>query len=212
MFRKTTDQAIELPQIVYDYVHLDKFNRTLAEKLKASYEVFKDNEESMGAELMKIKMEAALEKAPFTARYALDLLEQDIKPLVIFSDHVESTENISEYLRSKGYRVPFITGAMPTEKRADLVNLFQDGKLDGICGTIGSCSTGINLTKANHTIFNDISWVPAYYEQAKKRVHRMGQKNKCFIHNIVAGPFDEMISKMINDKQKTINRVLTLVK
>ena len=76
-----------------------------------------------------------------------------------------------------------------------------------IVATIGAFSVGVNLTKANHLVFNDISWVPADNEQALKRIHRIGQERACTIHYVVGGHVDKFILDKVRSKMKIINSV-----
>jgi SNF2 family DNA or RNA helicase len=154
--------------------------------------------------ISKVKAGSALAKAPFTIDYAKSLHEETGSPIVIFCDHVESVQTIAAGLKNSAV----ITGATSMEKRNDIVNQFQAGKLTYLVATIGAASVGLTLTQANHLIFNSLSWVPANNAQAKKRIHRIGQKNICFVHLIAGSEVDKMIITSLQSKSAVIERIL----
>lgn len=163
-------------------------------------EAFKYFEET-GSVNSEAKVKSAVLKASLTAKYVKDLLEAD--KVVVFSDHVESCMMIA---RSLG--VPPITGGTSKMERARLGKEFQEGRMKYIVATIKSFSTGVNLTAANHLVFNDISWSPGDMEQAECRIVRLGQTRPCTIHRILASQQDEKILHTIEAKKETIRAVL----
>jgi len=71
-----------------------------------------------------------------------------------------------------------IDGSVPSEKRAELVNLFQnDEKCRVAILSITAASVGLTLTKAQTVIFAEYIWTPAIMVQAEDRAHRIGQIN-----------------------------------
>lgn len=145
---------------------------------------------------------SALLKAPSTAEYVENMLELG-ESVVVFTDHIKSAEEIAKLLGA-----PCITGAMPSDKRHDLVVAFQAGKINCIVATIGAMSTGVTLTKARHLVFNDLSWSHSENIQAEKRIHRIGQDACSFAHYMLGSPTDAHIMKTLILKAETILRVL----
>lgn len=133
-------------------------------------------------------------------------LMMDLKPVVVFSDHVKPVEMME--LELSRYRVRKITGEVSSDKRQDAVDLLNNGQLDVLICTIGSASTGFNLTASSLLIFNDPSWVSTDMEQAKKRIHRIGAKKPCRIINVIGSKTDEHIYQMLAKKDKVINKVI----
>jgi Superfamily II DNA/RNA helicases, SNF2 family len=148
---------------------------------------------------------SALTKAPHTVEYVKDLLENGAGPLVVFTDHVESAKAIASAIPE----AQCITGQMLPTLRAGWVEMFQAGQLPVIVATIGSLSVGVTLTAARHLIFNDLSWIPSDNLQAEKRIHRIGQRNTCFIHYMEATETDAIIRKTLHDKLAAIEAVVT---
>lgn len=152
---------------------------------------------------IKAKTASAAIKAPATAAYCAELREGGSGPLLIFSDHVESTETLAKALGGLA-----VTGKTPPEERGRIVERFQRGEIEILAATIGSLSVGVTLTAARHVVFNDLSWVPADNLQAEKRIHRIGQKDACFAHYIETTPTDRYIKKTLFEKLETIQRVM----
>jgi len=156
----------------------------------------------------KTKVAAAVAKAEFTAKYIVDMIAEDVGPILVFSDHIAPCKEIYDRLTAKTIGCKVVTGEMAAEQRADIYSEFQKGKCPVLIATVGSSSTGINLTRASHTVFNDIPWAASDLQQAVKRIHRLGQDKTCVIHHIHLGPFDQMIWKIVTSKQTTADRVL----
>ena len=150
------------------------------------------------------KANSALVKAPATAEYCKNMIDEGSGPLVIFTDHVQPAYLIAEKIKGAIH----ITGQTAMATRADVVALFQRGKVPALVATIGSLSVGVTLTAARHVVFNDLSWVPSDNLQAEKRVHRIGQKDACFAHYIDGTETDKHIRKTLFAKLETIEKVV----
>lgn len=148
------------------------------------------------------KAEAALKKVPFTVKYVKDLLEQ-IECVPIYTDHVESAKALAAAFETEA-----ITGAMPAARRAEIGREFQEGKRRVLVATIKSFSTGISLTRANNLVLSDYSWVPGDIEQTIYRIHRRDQTRTCLIHRILGSPQDQQILNAVEEKIKTISKVV----
>jgi len=153
------------------------------------------------------KKNSAIAKAHFTAEYVHSALESGNGPVVVFSDHRDPVSNIHRELSEK-WRVASIMGGDSMAARTSLVDKFQKGELDVIVATVGSASVGITLTRSNLIVFNDIPWVPASLDQARKRIHRISQDRSSRCVYIVGSKIDSQIIQTIKAKMKVINQVL----
>lgn len=147
------------------------------------------------------KAKSALLKAQYTSEYCKNLSEQ-VGPLVVYSDHVASTEEIAKKL---GVRA--ITGATSAKERERIKNEFMSGQTNYIVATIGSFSTGVTLTRACNMVFNDYPWEPGSLTQAKKRIDRIGQTKPCVYHFLLASEQDELILEAIEEKERVIDKL-----
>ena len=156
-----------------------------------------------------IKIKCALRKVAHTISLAEDLVNQGEK-VVIFSDNREPVLTIVKGLKDKGIAADYILGGMDTGVRQRLVDAFQESNaIMVLVGSIGAMGTGLNLTAARHMIFNDMSWVPAYQSQARKRIDRIGQERKVTITNMLSGQFDQSLMRKLNNKIKNISEIVS---
>lgn len=199
--RRLASEVLELPKIVRKNVMIrNKENPELKEAWTQFEMGFKD------AHLMKSKAESAMLKAEFTAKYVKDLVEQG-EQVVVFTAHLAPVPILIECLR-KVCAVSVITGEVKSDNRHRIVKGFQEGEYKVLIATIGSASTGFTLTAARHLVFNDLDWVPANNAQAEKRIHRIGQEEKCVIHYIFGSKVDEVIGNSLRAKQEVLDQVL----
>jgi len=190
----TVDQVLkDLPEITRKHVDLG-FSPS-----KEMLELFEEYQKSPKANI-QAKAASALLKAPKTAAYCLDIINEAVGPIIIFTDHVES----AKYIHSQIEGSVLCTGQVPTPVRMGIVKKFQEGGYPAIVATIGSLSVGVTLTAARHVIFNDMSWTPADNQQAEKRIHRIGQKSACFAHYIHGSQTDFHIYRLLEEKLKAI--------
>lgn len=114
---------------------------------------------------------AALAKGniPAMLEYIEDQEEQGT-PLVVFSAHLAPLDALKD---REGWGV--ISGETSLEKRQQIVDDFQAGKLKGVALTIRAGGVGLTLTHAWKVLFVDLDWVPGWNSQAEDRVCRIGQ-------------------------------------
>lgn len=197
--RKKTD-VLELPEVVEKQVIVDYKESPL---LLREYEAFNGMVESAES---SVKAESARLTAPFTAEYVRDLLEQEVGPIVVFTDHRGPIPIILDSL--KEYKIAVIQGGVSDKKREAIKEAFQRGEYDVLIATVGAFSTGVTLTRACHMVFNDLPWVPSALRQAIDRIHRIGQESICFIHYIMGPVVGKKILRSLKEKMRTIKRIL----
>lgn len=154
-----------------------------------------------------LKADLARAKVKHTCAYALEIVEQG-EPVVIFSDHLVPVEEISKFFTKKGIVNVSMTGKTLPHKREDYVSAFQSGEVQVLIATIGSSSVGYTMTRARNLIFNDYPWVPSDIDQARKRIHRIGQVNRCVIHMVLGSKVDKRILETVKSKKLTIEKVI----
>jgi SWI/SNF-related matrix-associated actin-dependent regulator 1 of chromatin subfamily A len=118
-----------------------------------------------------------------------------------------SANRIHENLNAKDIKSYCITGQVKDILRQDYIASFQNGKAKVLVATIGAASTGFTLTAARHLVFNDLPWVPADIDQARKRIHRVGQARGCVIHYMLGSPVDLYIKDKLLAKRKTLRSI-----
>ena len=196
--RKRTKDVIDLPEVTEIPIR-SECKKSYETNLKAAFELFEQDHKDPA--YMSMKRANALAKVKDTIKLAKDIIEQDDK-VIIFTDHVASAEVIA-----KDLKCDLVTGKVSAEKRGEIVSNFQSGDSFAIVATIGSLSTGVNLTNANRMIFNDLPFVPTDLEQAKARIYRIGQEKKCFYYYVFNSEFDMKLKEMIARKNRDIKKV-----
>jgi len=194
--RFRSKDVLDLPDSIDIIVPVD--SQECPELLDAFNSFAKDNTSVLPA----IKAKAALAKAALTIEYVKTLLEQDLQ-VVVYSDHVEAAETMAKKLGTTA-----ITGKTDMNVRTRMGEYFQSGKLKVLVATIGSFSTGVDLQSGFNMVFNDFPWVSGVLEQAKFRIKRVGQKERCVFHYIVGSAQDEIILNRLEDKSNTIKAVV----
>ena len=184
----------DLPPISYkDILISDSPNQ----KLLAAFNSFFDGEDS---HLVRpdIKVQAAMQKVPFTIKYVENLVET-VDCCLIYSDHKEPVKAIAAH-----FGVPAITGAMPANQRAQLVADFQAGRLKFICATIGSLKEGADLFRSKDIVLNDPCWIPGDLNQVMNRIRAIGEKDPRTVHRVMGSPQDSTIYEALEKKSEVI--------
>jgi superfamily II DNA or RNA helicase len=169
--------------------------------------------DAVGEYISTAKSNTAVAKCQQTAEFVKQLIREEKGPVVVFSDHVQSSKDLQTIIAqgdgSKGsrFRVALIIGETPMGNRSATVDKFQRGELDCLVGSIGACSTGITLTRSNIVVFNDLSWVPSRNMQALGRIYRISQARHCLSYTMVGGKMDKKIAEKLREKMKVIREI-----
>lgn len=196
--RMKSKDVINLPEttdIDVKVKETSKFDKEMEELLNENLEV---NNEAY----MLVKKNNAIAKCSYTIKLASEIIENGEK-VVIFTDHVRAADEIAGALG-----VEAITGKVEAGKRAERVQAFERSESPlALVATIPALSVGVNLTSASYMIFNDLPFVPADLDQAKKRIHRIGQSKKCFYYYVYISDLDRKLQQMIYGKRKVIEAI-----
>lgn len=195
--RIKTEDALDLPPVTYIDTLVSETQDT---KLMDAFNAQHGSEESDGVD-PRAKAESAFNKTPFTIQYARNLLEQE-DCILIYSDHVAASEALA-----KEFGVVALNGSVPAHRRMEIAKRFQEGGGHVLVATIGALSEGVTLTRSSHLILNDYPWVPGNMEQVVRRIARLSQTKKCFVHRILGSPQDSKILDILESKQNTIDKV-----
>lgn len=124
--------------------------------------------------------------------------------IVLISNYTSTLDLFEKMCRARGYGSLRLDGTMNINKRAKLVDRFNDPEGDEfvflLSSKAGGC--GINLIGANRLVLFDPDWNPAADQQALARVWRDGQKKDCFVYRFIAtGTIEEKIFQRQSHKQ-----------
>lgn len=131
-----------------------------------------------------------------------DLLSQG-KKVVIFARFTAEITAIRQLLEDQGVDYAYIAGEVKQEKRGPEVERFQeDRECRVFIAQTRTAGLGITLTAADTAIFYSLDYSFGDYDQARCRIHRIGQKNKCtYIHLLAKHTVDSKILRALKEKR-----------
>ena len=115
--------------------------------------------------------------------------------IVVFSTFVEMLKKLKESLDALGWNYTTFVGSMSMkERQASLDRFNTDETCNILLMSTKAGNVGLNLTCASTVILSEPWWNPFVDEQAMDRVHRIGQKRKTVIYQMVSkGTIEERI-------------------
>ena len=154
---------------------------------------FLGNDETAAVEQVSAAKLSALEDI-------LDGAVAEGKKLVIIARFIPEITAICKLLEKRGLRYSCITGEV--KNREAQVSQFQnDSEVMAFVGQIATAGLGITLTAASTMVFYSLDYSMSNFEQAKARIHRMGQKNSCtYLYLVARGTVDEKVLRALADK------------
>lgn len=109
-----------------------------------------------------------------------NLVESTDERLIVFYNFNEELYRMKTIIEQLEKPISIVNGSVKDfeayENQSDSVILLQ----------YQAGSKGLNLQKANKMIFFTLPQSPEDFEQAKKRIHRIGQANNCFYYYLIA--------------------------
>jgi len=101
-------------------------------------------------------------------------------PLVVWTHHHAVTLALVDALNASditwpGDGVSVIDGTVDHERRAEIVDRFQDGQVPVLICSIQAAGVGITLTRSREALFVETDWTPAMVLQAEDRCVTDGQ-------------------------------------
>jgi SNF2 family DNA or RNA helicase len=132
-----------------------------------------------------------------------EMYENPDDAMIIFAHHKPMMEAIQKTLLA--LMVPYfvIDGSVSAKKRASGIAEFQDpkSKLRAAVISIQAGGAGINLHRANHVLFTEITCSPSNNLQAECRAHRLGQKKQVTsTYFLMKHSIEELLIAMIKKK------------
>jgi superfamily II DNA or RNA helicase len=116
--------------------------------------------------------------------------------LVIASNFISTLNTIEPIIKAAGHQFLRIDGSVASDKRQNIVDLFNnENSAFSVCLiSVKAGGVGLNLIGANRLLLFEPDWNPATDAQAIGRVWRVGQKKEVFIYRLVcASSIEESI-------------------
>ena len=154
---------------------------------------FIGNDETTSVEQVSAAKLSALEDI-------LDGAAAEGKKLVIIARFLPEIKAICKLLEKRGLRYAYITGEV--KNREEQVEQFQkEPEVMAFVGQIATAGMGITLTAASTMVFYSLDYSMSNFEQAKARIHRVGQRMPCtYLYLVARGTVDEKVLLALKDK------------
>lgn len=138
----------------------------------------------------------------------LDTAMAEDKKLVIMARFVAELDAIQELLEKKKIGYAAVRGGVK-DREEEIRRFRHDENCRVFMGQIAAAGLGITLTAASAMVFYSLDYSMSNFEQAKARIHRAGQKEKChYIYLVCKGTID---CKVLYALQKKVNLAKMLV-
>jgi SWI/SNF-related matrix-associated actin-dependent regulator 1 of chromatin subfamily A len=214
MLRRLKEEVLkDLPALRYETIEVNGLSATLTKQLDAALAKIAPQLESAervanstaGLEsipfelISKVGTAVALAKIPAMLQMVEEHEEAD-EPLVVFSAHRAPVDALAD---REGWAV--ITGDTSHDRRTEIQDAFQAGKLKGVAATIQAGGVAVTLTRASRAVFVDRLYTPALNRQARDRIYRIGQDRGVLITTLVAEhALDRRVNELLTIKEQLI--------
>lgn len=205
MLRRLKSEVLtDLPPKTYAELEVPLRSKKLRRALDKMYDVWGDTLEEGDLppfeEFSKLRAELAEDRIPAMLEI-VESHEESETPLLVFSYHKAPIMALKD---REGWAT--ITGETSNERRDEIVEQFQAGELKGVGLTIRAAGVGLTLTRASHSLFVDLDWVPTWNTQAEDRIHRISQEsNFVLITRMYSNhPLDLHVHKLLAEKTALI--------
>lgn len=130
----------------------------------------------------------------------IDAAVSDGQKLVVMARFVAEMDDIEELLQKKKIGYAVVRGGV--KDRDEEVRRFQnDPDCTVFVGQIAAAGLGITLTSAHTMVFYSLDYSMSNFDQAKARIHRVGQKQNClYIYLIAKGTVDSRVLRSLRNK------------
>lgn len=134
-----------------------------------------------------------------------DILEFTEDTVLVFYNYRHDKERIMQRFQH------LIPRNLESEKD---IRDWNEGKVRLLLAHPASAGYGLNIQAGGHIIvWYGLPWNLELYQQANARLHRQGQKERVFIHHLLAdGTYDELVVKSLEQKDMEQKYLLEAVK
>lgn len=218
------EDYLQLPDIVYDDipVALDSASSKLYKKLEAEMLLTVDESTIdagtaavLSSKLLQLCNGAVYDDDKRVVEIhscKLDAFDELIEslngqPALVFYNFQHDKDRIKSRLSKTGLRIRELK---TPEDETD----WNNKEIDILLAHPASAAYGLNLQDGgNHVIWFGLNWSLELYQQANKRLHRQGQKQKVIVHHLsVVGGRDEDVVAALCEKGATQDRLIDSLK
>lgn len=198
-----TEEVINLPEQIDNVIEIK--NTTLYKKfVKDRLIEIKDKELVGDTSLTYMLYQRQLASQYNSNKFATlkDLMESTEDRLLIFYNFNDEMEQIKSLCKKLKKPFSVVNGEIKDlsnyEKENNSITLIQ----------YQAGAMGLNLQKANKIIYFGLTLSSELFEQSKKRIHRLGQKNTCFYYYLITkDSIEEKIYKTLLERKDFTNKL-----
>ena len=135
------------------------------------------------------------------------LEEAGRQPVIIWTCFRYEMVRVCEMLTEEYGEGCFRTLGGETKDKEEAISAFQQGGAQFLVANPQSAAHGLTFVNCSLQVFYSLDYSLERYEQAKARIHRAGQVNKCtYVHILARGTIDEKILEVLRGK-KDVNDI-----
>lgn len=142
----------------------------------------------------------------------IDLIKNAVSgghKILLFSQFTSMLSILEERMKAEKISFYTLTGSVNKEKRARMVEDFNNDDTSVFCISLKAGGTGLNLTSADIVIHYDPWWNLAVQNQATDRAHRIGQEHVVMVYRlIIEGTIEDNIVKLQEKKKELAEQIL----
>lgn len=209
---KAKDVLPELPSLTWGTLFLE--SKTL-KKILSSYteevqnylnQLIASPNKPFDSHMMRIRRLICEAKVEPVGQWLESFLESSHEKIVVFAHHLNALESLHQKFKKQSI---LLTGSVPTNKRGELVESFQqDSNIRIFFGQQTAANTAITLTAARRVLFLDQSFVPGENLQAASRCHRIGQHHPVIAQVVmIANSVDEKVESILLRKTQMLTEL-----
>ena len=218
------EDYLELPDIIYDNVpiELDTKSKKQYEELEKKMVLSLDTTDidvasaaALSGKLLQLSNGAIYDENRKVHEVHnckierfVELIEQlNGKPALVFYNFKHDLERMKKALVKSKLKV--VELKTPEDEKE-----WNKGNIDILLVHPASAAYGLNLQDGgNHVVWFGLNWSLELYQQANKRLHRQGQKEKVIVHHLITkGTRDEDVMKAIENKGNIQEELLQSLK
>ena len=144
------------------------------------------------------------------SRLLEELCLQSNHKVVVFSQWAMMTEMVESLVRSLGLGSVRLYGGIPTHKRGELMDKFQNDDSVQVFISTDAGGVGLNLQAGSALINLDMPWNPAVLDQRIARIHRLGQKKKVQVFILLAeDSYEQQVASLVKGKRDLFDNVIS---
>ena len=211
---------LELPEMVYDDIPVQLDTKAAAAYKKLERDMLLEVDENeitattaatLGNKLLQLGNGAVYDEnkqAVEIHQCKIEAFLETVEALqgqsaLVFYNFKHDRDRILKATAKSGLRVRVYRGPQDADD-------WNAHKIDLLLAHPASTAYGLNLQDGgNHIIWFGLNWSLELYQQANKRLHRQGQKNRVFVHNLVVqGSMDEDVLDALQGKSTTQESLL----